>query len=247
MEASSLGGEKGGRGSYFDRPDNYLAKNHFVRIRADIIGDVVRPLNPRTILDVGCGDGGISIPLLTAGRRLTLVDSSSPMLERARRSVPAEYTGAVECREAALQNLTDAGPYDLVLAIGLLAHVPSVPEALDRLAALTAPGGHLVVQLTDYDSLIGRFNYEYFRLRERISPMYGYSLNRLSSTGLAASGAARNMRLSGKTRYSVFLPGMSRIPNGMLYALARASRSWPLKELGGESILIFEKPPGAAA
>lgn len=231
------------RDRYFGNPDSYLAKNHFVKIRADIIRDVVLPLRPLRILDVGCGDGGISIPLAGSAQHLVLVDPSSAMLDRAKRSIPKNVIEKIEFREASLQSLQASNRYDLVLAMGLLAHVDSVPEAMARLSILTEPGGHLIIQLTDCDSLIGRFNFYYSRWREGISPIYGYALNRLSTTVLAAAADSQNLRLLRKIRYSLILPGMSRLPNGTLYALARVSRHWPFNVIGGESIVVFEKLP----
>lgn len=240
---SQNGRRNGASSSYFDRPDNYLGKDHFVRIRADIIRGLAQSMNPGSILDVGCGDGGISIPLAGTAQHLALVDSSASMLERAKCSVPSGISGKVAFHEASLQSLSTSTQYDLVLAMGLLAHVDSVPEAIARLALLTKPGGHLCIQLTDCDSLIGRFNFYYSRWREGISPNYGYSLNRLSTTVLAAAAESGNLRLLRRIRYSLIVPGLTRLPNWTLYALARVSRHWPFNALGGESILVFEKLP----
>ena len=67
-----------------------------MRIRIETVREFLK--NPRFghILDIGCGDGSISLPLLTTENRLTLLDMSEGMLARAKSGIPAGLSGSVE-------------------------------------------------------------------------------------------------------------------------------------------------------
>jgi len=125
--------------------------------------------------------------------------------------------------------------------MGLLAHVPSTTGALAQLSALVKPGGLVVAQITDTDSLIGRIGFGYASWREKRKPVYGYQLQRLSTSSVSALARSVGLSLQRRIRYSLTLPGMDRLPGRFLVQLTSASRSWPLRRVAGESILIFRK------
>jgi SAM-dependent methyltransferase len=227
--------------NYFGKPGTYLTKGHLPRVRASIVAELLSGLKPGRILDVGCGDGTISIPLMRRGHSLTLVDLSQPMLDLAAINVAAADLPRVTFRRAALEDLSGGDAFDVVLGMGLLAHVPSLPDALYRLAALTKPGGLLVVQITDRDSALGRFSYAYGAWREHQRPAYGYQLQRLSTTLVKSVAAAACLDFRRRLRYSLTLPGMDRLPARILVGLTAASRRPPFRYLAGESILVFQK------
>lgn len=226
---------------YFEKPERYLRNDFGVRIRADIVGELARALPPGDVLDAGCGDGRVSAPLLADGRRVTFLDASQPMLDRAKRGVPPELAVAATFVHGTLETMGGEPRFALVLLMGVLAHVDSVDGALARAASLTAKGGTLLVQLTDGASLVGRTNYAYHRLRERLAPTRGYLLNRLDVAGVVASAARADLALRRVHRYSFVLPGMMKLPDPLLYELTSLSRRWPLRALGGEAIVELEK------
>ena len=76
---------------YFAEPDHYLANNARLAIRRLACGQMVQDVDRSFILDIGCGDGSMSLPLLTPQGRLTLLDSSRPMLDRAKAQPPAHH------------------------------------------------------------------------------------------------------------------------------------------------------------
>src|SRR5215475_888055 len=83
--------------SFFEKPEGYLAgRGYNIEIRAEAVGQFVRNAKFERILDVGCGDGSMSVQLLNATKRLTLVDVSSKMLSIAQARVPEEFSGQVE-------------------------------------------------------------------------------------------------------------------------------------------------------
>ena len=106
-------------------------------------------LAPGAALDVGCGEGGDALWLASRGWRVTAVDVSSAVLDRARARAAAadpSWPGRVSWVRA---DVVDWPPrtegYDLVSA--QYVHVPDerLGELADRLRDAVAPGGTLVV------------------------------------------------------------------------------------------------------
>ena len=99
---------------------------------------------PIDVLDLGCGTGRYFHALANV-RRLVGIDVSRPMLERARHpigtlSLPADRVTLVE--GDFLVHEFDAGEFDLVYSIGVLAEHAPLDEALvSRVARWLGPGG----------------------------------------------------------------------------------------------------------
>lgn len=86
---------------------------------------------PARVLEVGCGQGALARALARDGHAVTAIDPQAP-------------EGPL-FRRVRLEELADPGPFDAVVASRSLHHVESLAPALDRIAALMAPGGVLVV------------------------------------------------------------------------------------------------------
>ena len=68
----------------FENPQWYFQKlGYHVRVRIETVTEFLNAAKFDRILDIGCGDGSISLPLLTNENRLTLLDMSEGMLARA--------------------------------------------------------------------------------------------------------------------------------------------------------------------
>jgi SAM-dependent methyltransferase len=135
------------------------ARSELVSFAVDSLPEASGSLS---VLDVGCGDGGMLAELLAgvlAGGRfdevasVTLLDPSRAMLERARARIASDWPGArVECLEARLQDVAGrlAGQYDLALGSLSLHHMPAERKrsALSRLAPYV---DHLLLLELDAD------------------------------------------------------------------------------------------------
>lgn len=123
------------------------------QMRVDCFGsafpfEALTALLPRdwTVADVGTGTGGL-LPLL-AGRfaRVIAVDPVPAMLEVARSRPDLQNAERVDFRSGDLSQLPiDNGQVDLALAILVLHHVPSPPEALAELGRIVRPTGNLLI------------------------------------------------------------------------------------------------------
>lgn len=104
-----------------------------------------RPLADLRILDVGCGGGLVAEPLARLGARVTGIDASERNVEVARHHAAGQGL-AIDYRFAAAADLVAAGEaFDAVLSLEVIEHVADRRAFLADCAALTAPGGALVL------------------------------------------------------------------------------------------------------
>ena len=98
------------------------------------------------ILEVGVGTG-ISLPGYDSANRITGVDISEPMLEKARQRVHALKLGHVEAiavMDAENMDFPD-NSFDVVVAQYVITSVPNPEKALDEFARVVRPGGEIVI------------------------------------------------------------------------------------------------------
>lgn len=98
------------------------------------------------LLEVGVGTG-ISLPLYSRHLRITGVDISSAMLDKARERVRAQGLDHVETiavMDAESLEFTD-GAFDVVVAQYVVTAVPDPERALDEFVRVVRPGGEIVI------------------------------------------------------------------------------------------------------
>lgn len=89
------------------------------------------PPVPARVLEVGCGDGTLARALARAGHAITAIDPEAP-------------EGPL-FRRVTLEQFTEDGPFDAVVASRSLHHVESLAVAVDRIDALLGSRGVVVV------------------------------------------------------------------------------------------------------
>ncbi|KPK55485.1 MAG: hypothetical protein AMS21_13625, partial [Gemmatimonas sp. SG8_38_2] len=102
------------------------------------------------VIDVGCGTGHTVVALAKHFPEVEFVglDAAEGVLDTARSH--AESMGIENVKFALADiahDLAEYDPFDIVLSLGVLHHVPQLAEAFGRVARLVKRGGHLVVWL----------------------------------------------------------------------------------------------------
>lgn len=117
---------------------------------------LVAPLpDAPVVMDVGCGAGSMSVPLVTAlkehgGGVLVLVDATPELLDAACTAARAEADGAVSVKPvladlATEDPLTFTGPVELIWGSRVVHHLPDQLKGVRRLVSALAPGGWLAL------------------------------------------------------------------------------------------------------
>ena len=105
----------------------------------DLIGDVAG----RKVLDIGCGNGFLSVYLARKGARVTAIDTSPAAVEATRRL--ASHNGVspeLETRVLSAASLRDLdASYDLVVGRFILHHIEPFDDFVRLLSHVIGPGG----------------------------------------------------------------------------------------------------------
>jgi SAM-dependent methyltransferase len=175
----------------------------------------------RTALDAGCGTGFHALLLARLGVQVTAIDSSAAMVQRAMQHA-RDMNLVINVIESDFARLSDHVPagFDAVFCLGnTLPHLLSSAEviaALGQFHSILKPGGLLVLQTLNYDSILS--------LQKRI-------------IGVTESGANTYVRfydfLDDGLRFNILT--ISRAPAGISHSL----RSILLCPVRSEELLGF--------
>jgi 2-polyprenyl-3-methyl-5-hydroxy-6-metoxy-1,4-benzoquinol methylase len=108
---------------------------HYHRLVLDAV-----PVNARSALDVGTGNGLLAADLCQKVPEVAAIDVDAEVLKAARAEVEN-----VEWILGDVIAYPFERTFDVVASVATLHHLPDLTSALRRLAALTSPGGVLVV------------------------------------------------------------------------------------------------------
>jgi SAM-dependent methyltransferase len=99
------------------------------RVEQFVLSQIGDP--PARVLEVGCGEGELAQALARVGHCVTAIDPRAP-------------EGPI-FRRVRLEELSDPGPFDYVVASLSLHHIEDLGSALDKVANLLRAGGAVVV------------------------------------------------------------------------------------------------------
>ncbi len=112
------------------------------------------------VLDAGCGPGPVSLLLAPAAARVTAVDLSEPMLDRARRTAAERSQTNIEFHRGNLADLPwPDESFDLIVSRYAAHHWPDPQAVVTELARLLSPSGRLLLidVMADPDPLLDTF------------------------------------------------------------------------------------------
>lgn len=126
-------------------------------IEKEALFTFLEPRDGMRVLDIGCGTGNYSLALAKAGLKVTGIDISPAMLEKARITVKARGLKVSFLEGDALQLPFRDNSFDAVISATALEFVPDLDAALGEAYRVLKPGGRLVVGVIGRDSAWGRF------------------------------------------------------------------------------------------
>lgn len=198
----------------FEVPEKYLGPRQYdINIRVETVQQFTGAMQFDKVLDIGCGNGAISLPLLSRCRHLTLLDLSASMLELAKSRVPAGRQSDVELVNANfLEADFEPHSFDLICCIGVLAHVDSPGDVIAKVSQLAKPGALVILEFTDSYHFWGVPVVLYQKLIRFLRPE-PYKLNRLRRRQVMDLCRDNGLRAANLYRYGLPPIGSSRVLN----------------------------------
>jgi 2-polyprenyl-3-methyl-5-hydroxy-6-metoxy-1,4-benzoquinol methylase len=182
----------------------YLKSESVIQIRMAAIREMLAGVNKLKILDLGCGDGSLSLQFLPEVDLITLVDFSDNMLNICRNKVQDKWVNRVEFIVKDINSFVTQHKYDVVLCVGVLSHVESIYSVLNKIFECTKPGGYCIIQLSDSGKLLGRLLNSYVRFKNTIRASDGYDLRSMSLADILKITNSLGLCLKKERRY--FIP-----------------------------------------
>lgn len=206
----------------------------------DLEVEVARPFaEGARVLEVGCGTGLILQRIAPLAREAKGIDISPGMLEKARER------GLDVCEGLATKLPFDDGAFDLVYSFKVLAHVPEIREALAEMGRVCAPGGVVLAEFYNPQSV--RYLAKRFGGAGRISATRTEAevYTRFDAPDDIPSLLPASLSLEGFRGVRVFTP-MARavsvpVLGGLLSRAEHLALRSPLARFGGFLVAVLRK------
>jgi ubiquinone/menaquinone biosynthesis C-methylase UbiE len=225
--------------TFFQEPSVYLNNNSIIGLRAWLLNNEIGEVNGIEILDIGCGNGAISSPYVN-NNRVTFLDSSEAMLVEVKRNLnPSMFVNArFICGDFLSADLQDR--YEIILLIGVVAHVSDIDAALAGIYRLLNRNGTAFIQITDSSHPLTKINNvlnKLFSIDRR-----KYSFNQTAHKAFVRSLDKNRLRIRKTVRYFPIRPLFTFIRKSKrLKYLVKFHRHARLAAFGSELIFVVTK------
>ena len=228
---------------FFNKLDYLKNSSDRIVVRANVVKQFLGCVENVNILDIGCGDGSLSLPLLNFSNTITFVDISDKMLEQVKRQVPQQLLSNTTFINDSFDAINNSNQFDVIICVGVIAHVPVVDELFKKIATVLKPNGLLILETTPNPYPIGKLLLPYYYIRRLV--MGGapkYNKNRLKINALLSYTKSMGLQQLSSVKYSFPLPGMSHWPQSLKlrYTLFTLNNKL-MSRLGTEHIMLFRK------
>ena len=217
---------------FFNKTENYLGKNFGVKVRQNIVRDLLVEVKNKKILDIGCGDGSLSLPFLE-DNQLTLIDISENMLHLVNERVPDKLKNNINTICQKFEFFPMEQKYDIVLAIGVLAHLPNIKDVLIKIKSHLNDNGICIIQFSNADSRLVKWNIKRRKSKHPINKIRYPIINELVGQ--------IGFQIEREIQYGIFPPGYGKLPNEMLFnfTMLTYQKRW-LSNFGSEFIWLMK-------
>ena len=220
----------------FNQTEKYLNRNTSILVRVNLIRNMLKTILYKNIIEIGCGDGSIGLSILDENKELTLLDISEKMIVRAKEKTPSLLCRKVEYVVEDIYTYQPRKKYDLVICVGVLAHVPSIEDLLIKIGSILSESGHLILQFTESHSLFGWFNYKFMN-----KTYGGYKVNKTCYRDLVPLLSKLNLKLISKKVYSGSAFLLSHINPSLGYKFKLLTSRLLFPYIFSEVIILLER------
>ena len=199
---------------FFNKPENYLHKDFGIKVRKRIVKDILGDIKNKKILDAGCGNGAISLQF-AKNNKIYLMDISGSMLSIAKNNIPKNNQNNVKCMQSSIEDCNSSEKFDIIIAIGILAHVPSIELTIQKFKSMLEHNGKIILQFSDYNSVLTKIR---LLFKNNL-----YQPNILTRPNFLNMVSNNSFELVKEAQFKLLLPGMGRLSNKFLSKITLAS------------------------
>lgn len=194
------------------------------------------------LLDCASGSGEITCALLKSGRftHATIVDISPVMLQSAKELLTSQITNVeLEFVHSDIFNFKPSDSrFDLVLCLGLIAHIGRLDVLLPHLKSMLAPGGRIILQTTLIEHVGARIVRALTARRELAQR--GYRISWFSQRDIADACHAAGLRIVEMRRHSMGISFGDRLWPWANLQLETRLQKWASRH-GADAIYLLER------
>jgi 2-polyprenyl-3-methyl-5-hydroxy-6-metoxy-1,4-benzoquinol methylase len=192
------------------------------------------------LLDCAAGSGEITCALLKSGRfsHATIVDISPAMLQSARELLSSQVTN-VELKfiHSDIFNFRPSDSnFDLILCLGLIAHVGRLDTLLAHLKSMLTPSGRIILQTTLTDHAGTRI-VRVLSTRHELAKR-GYRISWFSQRDIADACHAAGLWIVEMRRHSLAIPFGDRFSRWANFHLEKRFQTWASRH-GADAIYLL--------
>jgi ubiquinone/menaquinone biosynthesis C-methylase UbiE len=193
------------------------------------------------LLDCAAGSGEITCALLKSGRfpHATIVDISPAMLQSAKELLTSQISNAeLEFIKSDVFTFRPSdSDFDLILCLGLIAHVGRLDTLLAHLKSMLTPSGRIILQTTLTDHAGTRIVRALTTPRELVQR--GYRISWFSQRDIADACHAAGLRIVEIRRHSLGIPFGDRLWPWANFQLEDRLQKWASRH-GADAIYLLE-------
>ena len=194
---------------FFEEVDNYLHRDFGVLLRKELIQNSIGNISNKRIIDIGCGNGDISLPYLE-NNKITFLDFSTGMLKLVEKKIKPQLRENAIIINKDFFELEEQNKFDAILFIGVLAHSPKpIFENLTFLKRILNNKGRIFLQFSDSNHWITKLE---FLVRKN-----KYTINKTDKEEIEKAINSAGFQIERKIRYACLLPGFGKLPNKLQY------------------------------
>lgn len=232
--------------TFFEKTEIYFHFDYNIKLRTEIVAELIGDNHYNNALDMPCGNGMISLKNIKNFNQLTLVDFSENMIALAKGYAAQEKINNVSffCGDIFDTNFNDEA-FDIIISLGILAHVDDVDKFLTFIQSKVKKGGVIIIQNTNSSHFYSKLIRLYLGVRQLLGKDK-YKLNKVPANQVENSFKKAGFTLQKVFRYNQSFIGFSKLfSNNKKYEL---TRKWfgnvahnKNASLGSDYIYLFKK------